>query len=95
MLLGIVMLVSPVQPENIYGPMLDIPLPIETVPEFVPSPVQPEKAEFPTLVTVFGIVSEVRPVQPENAESPTLVTLLPIVSDVIVVFPLNPEPIVA
>ena len=34
------------------------------------------------LVTLFGIVIDVRPLQPENAELPILVTLLGIVIDV-------------
>ena len=32
------------------------------------SPVQPENASLPMLVTLFGIVMLVSPVQPENAE---------------------------
>ena len=39
------------------------------------SPVQPEKAELPTLVTFEGMVMDVSPVQPEKAEVPILVTL--------------------
>ena len=31
-------------------------------------PVQPEKAELPMLVTLFGMVMDVRPVQPMKAE---------------------------
>ena len=37
-------------------------------------PEQPEKAEFPILVTEFGIVMEVRPEQLLKAELPILVT---------------------
>ena len=37
-------------------------------------PEQPENAEFPMLVTEFGMVTLVRPEQPENARSPMLVT---------------------
>ena len=34
------------------------------------------------LVTLLGMVTEVRPEQPENAPLPMLVTLLPIVTEV-------------
>ena len=37
----------------------------EKVTFFKPS--QPENAEFPMLVTLDGIVADVRPLQPENA----------------------------
>ena len=40
------------------------------------SPLQPEKAPSPMLVTLFGIIIEVRPLQPEKALSPIDVTLL-------------------
>ena len=43
---------------------------------------QPEKAEFPILVTLLGIVTEVKEEQPEKAEDPMLVTLLGIVIEV-------------
>ena len=46
------------------------------------SPVQPEKAPFPMLVTLSGMSMEVRPEQPLNAPSPMLVTLLPISMEV-------------
>ena len=39
-------------------------------------------AWLPMLVTLFGIVIEVRPLQPKNAASPMLVTLLGIVTEV-------------
>ena len=42
---------------------------------------QPEKAEPPTLVTLLGILMEVRP-QQEKALFPILVTLLGIVREV-------------
>ena len=42
------------------------------------SPVQPEKAKEPMLVTLSGIVTLTSPVQREKAFSPILVTLLPI-----------------
>ncbi len=57
----------------------------------VANALQPEKAEFPILVTLFGIVIEVKPLQPEKAELSMFVTLLPIVSSVNVVFFLNGE----
>ena len=41
----------------------------------VVSPVQPENAEMPMLVTLDGIVMLVSPVQSLNAEFPMLVTL--------------------
>ena len=34
------------------------------------------------LVTLFGIVTDVKPLQPANAKAPILVTLLGIVTDV-------------
>ena len=37
---------------------------------------------FPMLVTLLGIVIEVREEQPEKADPPMLVTLSPIVADV-------------
>ena len=40
-------------------------LPLETVIEV--SPLQPENAPYPIVVTVFGMVTEVSPLQPENA----------------------------
>ena len=43
---------------------------------------QPEKTEFPMLVTLLGIVMEVRLLQPEKALFPILVTLLGIVIEV-------------
>ena len=46
------------------------------------------KASFPMLVTLSGIVTDVRPVQPEKAAYPTLVTLSGIVTDV---RPVQPE----
>jgi hypothetical protein len=45
-------------------------------------PVQPLKAESPTLVTSVGMVMPVRPVQPEKAEFPMLLTPLPMVMPV-------------
>ena len=41
------------------------------------SPLQPENALDPMLVTLDGIVTEVRPLQPSNALDPMLVTDLP------------------
>jgi len=38
--------------------------------------VQPQKAQDPMLVTLFGIVIEVRDLQTSKAELPMLVTLL-------------------
>ena len=55
-LLGIVMLVSPVQPVNALYPMLVTLLPIVTLV----SPVQPLNALSPMLVTLLGIVMLVR-----------------------------------
>ena len=43
---------------------------------------QSEKAHFPMLVTLLGIVTFVNPVQPENALAPMLVTLSPSIIDV-------------
>ena len=39
---------------------------------------QPENASFPMLVTLLGIVMEVKLMQPVKAHDPMLVTLLPI-----------------
>ena len=36
---------------------------------------QPENADTPILVTLSGMVIDVKPLQPENAEEPMLVTL--------------------
>ena len=66
---GIVMLVSPLQPENAALPMEVTLLPIV----MLVSPVQPENAQSPMEVTLSGIVMLVNPVDPENA-SPILVT---------------------
>ena len=44
--------------------------------------VQPEKASFPMLVTLFGIVTPVRFLQLEKAELPILVTLLGIITPI-------------
>ena len=41
----------------------------------------PEKAELPMLVTVLGMVTEVRPLQPEKAELPIKVTELGMVTE--------------
>jgi hypothetical protein len=41
---------------------------------------QPEKALAPMVVTLFGIVKEVKPVQLKNADSPMVVTLLGMVT---------------
>ena len=38
-------------------------------------PLQPLKADSPTLVTLLGNVSSVKPLQPRKAPSPMLVTL--------------------
>ena len=50
---------------------------------------QPLNAESPMLVTLSGIVIEVKPVQPENAEPPILVTLAGIVIEVKLTLSLN------
>ena len=42
----------------------------------------PSNAAYPMLVTLLGMVTEVRPEQPQNAASPMLVTLLPMVMEV-------------
>ena len=52
------------------------------------SPLQPEKALSPILVTLPGIAIEVSPLHPEKAPPPILVTLLGILIDV---SPLQPE----
>ena len=49
---------------------------------------QPSKAYAPIVVTLLGIVTEVRLIQPEKALSPILVTLLGIVTEV---RPLQPQ----
>ena len=46
------------------------------------SPEQPQKASFPMLVILFGIVTDVSPVQQKKAFSPMLVTLFGILMDV-------------
>ena len=46
-------------------------------------PVQREKAAYPMLVTLLGMVIEVKPVQSEKAAYPMLVTQLGIVTEVI------------
>ena len=46
------------------------------------SAVQFSKALHPMLVTLLGIVTDVRPLQPLNAEPPMLVTPSGIVADV-------------
>ena len=51
-------------------------------------PVQPWKALEPILVTLLGIVTEVKPLQEEKASSPIFVTLLGIVIEL---KPLHPE----
>ena len=43
---------------------------------------QPEKAEFPILVTLLGMVTEVKEEQEEKALLPILVTLLGMVTEV-------------
>ena len=43
---------------------------------------QLENAKSPMLVTLLGIVTEVKPVHPENAAPPMLVTLLGILTEV-------------
>ena len=43
---------------------------------------QPEKAETPMLVTLLGMVTEVKPLQPEKAKSSMYLTLLGIVTEV-------------
>ena len=45
-------------------------------------PEQSEKADFPMLVTLLGIVIEVKEEQPTKAAYPMLVTLSPIVTEV-------------
>ena len=45
------------------------------------SPLQPQKAAFPMLVTLLGMVMEVSP-QPAKAPYPMLVTLLGMVTEV-------------
>ena len=52
------------------------------------SPLQPQNAPPPMLVTLSGIVMLVRPLQPENALPPMLVTLSGIV---MLVRPLQPK----
>ena len=52
---------------------------------------QPEKAPFPMLVTVAGIVTEVKLVQPRNASDPMPVTLAGIVTEVSPVQPRKAE----
>ncbi len=46
------------------------------------TPLQPANASTPMLVTLLGIVIEVRPLQYLNASFPMLVTLFGIVTDV-------------
>ena len=48
----------------------------------VKDPVQPENTEPPMVVTLWGIVIEVKPMQPENAEPPMVVTHWGIVIEV-------------
>ena len=55
--LGIVMLASPVQPENASSPMLVTELGMV----MLASPVQPSNAELPMLVTELGIVVFLQP----------------------------------
>ena len=55
----------------------------------VVSPLQPEKALFPILVILFGIVIEVIPVQPAKAPVPILASQLTGIE--IEVSPLQPE----
>jgi hypothetical protein len=55
------------------------------------SPLQPENAPPPMLVTLSGIVMLVRPLQPLNAKCPMLVTLSGIVTLVSPSQPLNAE----
>ena len=60
---GIVMLVSPVQPENANSPML-----VRLYPSvMLVSPLQLENAKIPMLITLSGIVMLISPVQPKNA----------------------------
>ena len=68
MLLGIVTLVSPVQPSNALLPMLVTLLGIATLV----SPEQSLNAVPPMLVTLFGIVMLVSPEQSLNADCPML-----------------------
>ena len=98
---GIVINVSPEQPENAEGPMRVTPSGIANEPAVVEgtnhrivpdelkmgavSPVQPENAEIPMLVTLYGIVIDVSLEQSKNAHEPMLVTLSGTVIDV------NPE----
>ena len=77
-LLGMVMEVKPVQPENAEPPM-DVTL-LGMVK--VVKPIQLLNAELPMDVTLLGMVMEVKPVQPENAELLMDVTLLGMVIDV-------------
>lgn len=93
---GIVMFVSPVQPQKASLPIL-VPLVILTAkevgfacfatvltfvaePEMLVRPLQSEKASFPMLVTPSGIVMLVSPLQPAKAQLLILVTPLPIVT---------------
>ena len=45
-------------------------------------PLQPEKAQFPMLVTLLPIVTEVKPLQLRKVSFPMLVTLLGIITEV-------------
>ena len=51
-------------------------------------PLQPEKAPFPIVVTLLGMVREVKPLQPLKAYSPIDLTLLGMVTEF---KPLQPE----
>ena len=69
-LLGIVILVKPLQYSNAAVPMLVTPLPIVILVK----PLQPPNAQPPMLVTVLGIVILVIAVWFRNASVPMLVT---------------------
>jgi hypothetical protein len=86
-LLGIVMLVSPLQRLKAQGPILVTLLGIVTLV----SPLQPKKVDTSMLVTLLGIVMPVSPLQPSKALSPILVTLLGIVILVSLLNPAKPD----
>ena len=98
---GIVIAVKLAQPENARS-LMRSPLVIVTVLSWLllmwfaanagivaVSIGQPLNAESPMLVTLSGIVTEVKPVQPSNALAPMLVTLSGIVIGVRLVQSLN------
>ena len=72
MLSKIVTLVSPLQSENAYDPIL---VTLRGIVTFS-SPLHPENAYDPMFVTLDGIVMLVSPSQPYNALYPILVTRL-------------------